>query len=151
MCLGYAASWGLITVFIKQGLCLYKFLELLRRREVKDQLTLLINCVLLFLQYRPLAEFSYANEFSPNHQVESFYLYSPLLFFLTLPPLCHLLPTSRFLPFSPTKQTSRHSTYRVLNVNMSGCSKFSEDCITGLKWATIWTCPYHLWRFKTCD
>lgn len=37
------------------------------RREVKDQLMLLINCGFLFLQYRPLAEFSYPNEFSPNH------------------------------------------------------------------------------------
>jgi len=99
MCFRSAVSWRLIAVFIKQRLCLYKFLELLMRREVKDQLMLLINYVLLLLQCRPLAEFSYPNEFSPNHSVESFHLYSPPPFFLTLPLSCHLLPTPRFLPF----------------------------------------------------
>lgn len=54
-------------MFIKQRLCLCKFLELLMRREVKDHLMLLINYVLLLLQHRPLAEFSYPSEFSPNH------------------------------------------------------------------------------------
>lgn len=47
---GLLSPWELIAVFIKQILCLYKFLELLMRREVKDKLMLHINYVLLFLQ-----------------------------------------------------------------------------------------------------
>lgn len=45
---GLLFPWGLIAVFMKQILCL--FLELLMRREVKDQLMLHINSVLLLLQ-----------------------------------------------------------------------------------------------------